>query len=237
MPPVTMRHAPHLKAAQHKPATCQRMLLTGGYGGMGGGDKPPDRWKPDDKSGSLIYLPRNKLKGGKHFIPANWIDRLLALAVSQSNLGQLVSMASDMQDLLGDEAPLELSFYRVTNVSKGPYVTFTNSSEKGLDQVFTNLRQRFRELPSDTFPNKVSSSEDGGGRRVDMPDNPSSDLALRLANAAESIINFFNTHIRDYDAEVEIYTEDGNQMLSWRQIRYLIYAAIREVKEKGKIDK
>ena len=120
------------------PGVAQPMLIYGssGSGGFGGDDDrggDPPKWRPEDKVGKLVHLPRTKLKGGKHFIPANWSDRMLALAIRLSgNLGRMTNVMSDIQDVTGDEKPMELSSYHYTEKSNDTYVSLTNTKEKGL---------------------------------------------------------------------------------------------------------
>ncbi len=204
------------------------MVARGGGGGGGGGDeKKPRKWQPDDKAGKLIFLPRSKGAGGKHFIPANWLDRLLAMSVEiAGTLGRVEQIMADLHDLVGNDAPLEISFYRIEHKSASPYVSLTDSSQRGFDQVLTSLRERFREWDEVIFPHGQASSGDGGGREIDMPVAPPAALAMRLANAAGRIITFFDRWLGGADIAREIPIAHRNAILAWRDMKALLMAAI-----------
>lgn len=233
----TAARAPASPVPAGKKAAAQGMMMdvSGGLGGSGGDGDKPRKWRPDDKAGFMLLMPRSKGAGGKHFIPANWIDRLFALAIQLAgNLGRVESIMSDIQDLIGEQAPLELSFYRLTKSSSDPYVSLTNSREKGFDQVLSSLRERLREWGRNIFSHKIPSSNDGGGRRLDLPDNPSGELANRLARAAAKLIIFFDKWIGRSNVAITFPLVGGDRNQTWLQMRYLIMLGMGEILIRGR---
>jgi hypothetical protein len=201
----------------------------GGTGGNGGGDdrRPPGRWHPDDKIGFIFMQPRANLSGGKHFVPANWIYRLLLQAVAHAEtVGRAQQLMQAVHDLVGGDAPLELSSHNYTKSTPStvPFTSLTSQRETGFVQVMSNLIDRMREWSANIFPNDVASSNDGGGRRIDMPDAIDGPTALRLGTAAFALIQFFNLWCGP-DA-IEIPMEGGNATVTWIQLREVIRTAI-----------
>jgi hypothetical protein len=207
---------------------------SGGWGSGGGkddDDRPEGRWHPDDKIKKLMLIPRNKKAGGKHFVPASWIDRMLALATQNVSVSGFTNILSEMHDILGHDEPLEISNHFFTDTSDGPYATVTDSSELGLVQVFHSRREELREWQQNIFRNDIDSSGDGGGRRIDMPDAPSTLLANRLSGAARTIIQFFNT--LNPQGTVQVPLQGGDQFITWAQMRALINEAIEDLESRA----
>src|SRR5471032_1889009 len=212
----------------------QRMITSatgnwgGGPSGSGGGDRPPDRWHPDDTVRKLMNIPRGKLSGGNHFIPANWIDRMLAVAVMTARtVGRVQELMSELHDLVGNDAPLEISnkLYTDSSSSLSPYTSRSDSSETGLVQVFENLRERLREWPENIFPSDLEHSGDGGGRMIDMPLNADAGTVTRIANAAGRLIHLFDRWCGATTVEVPM-PAGSSQTSNWHQLRSHIQVAI-----------
>jgi hypothetical protein len=217
----------------------QRMMISptlgmGGASGGSGGDDRKQPWHPDHKTGPLFQVPRTA-RGGKHFIPANWIDRLISLAVHNAGtIGRMEQMMSEMQDILGDEAPLELSKYyytRSTQKSGSHYASLDNKGETGFLQVFGNLRDNMREWPQNVFPNGIKSSGDKGGRAIDQPKNASVQLRRRLAEATVQMILFFDKWC--YAGTVLIPVEGQDREMTWAQLRLQIMIGLGTLVEQG----
>ncbi|HZU33275.1 MAG TPA: hypothetical protein VFB79_19325 [Candidatus Angelobacter sp.] len=197
----------------------QAMLQRGSGGSGDGGDG--DKWKPWEPSGKLVMMPRTKGAGGKHFIPANWIDRLFAVVVQNcANLGQVENFISAVQDLIGEDQPLEISFYKYTSSESSPYVSLTSTSEKGLFQVIHAYKDKLREWAQNIYSHNRPSSQDRGGRQMDIPS--SSGVGRRLQSAAERIVALFDQWL---SPTAQIGLQDGDSK-SWKELRGVILSGI-----------
>jgi hypothetical protein len=177
--------------------------LSLGSGGSGD-DDDPRKWKPWDSTQKLLLFPRNKKAGGKHFIPAGWIDRLFAVAYVQAGtLGRALEFIEDIRDLLGEETPLEISSFRVQEDEKSAYVSLTDSRRIGYDQIIHTYRERLREWAQNIYLNALDSSGDDSGKQIDMPESPSNGVARRLRNAALALVSLFDKWIGRHGPTVQ----------------------------------